>query len=70
MRHQGAGSEARAAGEGFALDALLEGADMETVRGDVDKVHVRADGREGRIPAERLAFRIDIHLLHIVHELH
>ena len=43
---------------------------MEPVRGDVDEVHVRADGREGLVPTERLAFRIDIDLLHILHELH
>ena len=70
MRHEGAGREARAAGEGLALDALFEGTDVESVRGDMDKVHVRADGREGLVPAERLAFRIDIDLLHILHELH
>ena len=56
--------------EGLALDAFFEGADVETVRGDMDEVHVRADGREGLIPAEGLAFRIDIDLLHILHELH
>ena len=70
VSHEGGGREARAAGEGLALDALFEGTDVESVRGDMDKVHVRADGREGLVPAERLAFRVDIDLLHILHELH
>ena len=59
-----------APGVAVALDALFEGADMEAVRGDMDEVHVRTDGREGLVPTERLAFRVDIDLLHILHELH
>ena len=43
---------------------------MEPVRGDMDKVHVRADRREGLVPAKGLALRIDIDLLHILHEFH
>ena len=42
---------------------------MEAVGRDMDEVHVGADGRKGFVPAEGLAFRVDIDLLHVVHEL-
>ena len=42
---------------------------MEAVGRHVDEVHVRADGRKGFVPPEGLAFRVDIDLLHVLHEL-
>ena len=43
---------------------------MQAVRRHVDKVHVGADGRKGRIPAECFSLFLHIHRFHIVHELY
>ena len=43
--------------------------DMETVRGNVDEIHIGADRREGRIPAEGPSFPVYVDRFHIGHEL-
>ena len=67
----GGGGNARAAGEGLRLDALLEGAHAERPVGiDGHEVGIGADGREKGIPARLAAFFLDIDGLHVRHETH